>query len=117
MSGTAAVVGVTNVSRGANGGGVGVGVVVTALVGEANGAVGLAGTFADFGDARVGSSSVGAAVAKAAIAGVADAPTVGDGMDAGFPAPLHPASMITTRSQQRKDNLWRLSIYRFIFRS
>jgi len=87
---------------------------VTVLVGEANGAVGLAGTSASFRGTGVGGASVGAAVAVTAIVGVADAlivgedtayATVGGGVDACSPAPVHPVSMMTTRSQQRKASL------------
>jgi len=122
MSGMAAVVGVTGVSVGSDGGAVdvdvGVGVGVTVLVGEANGAVGLAGTSVGVGGTGVGGTSVGAAVAVAVavavIVGVADALTVGEaaadvavsgGVNAGSLAPVHPASTMTTSSQQRKVSL------------
>ena len=134
MSGTAAVVGVTNLSGvgvdvGIDAVGVDVRVGVTVLVGEANGAVGLAGTSVSVGDTGVGGASVGVAVALAAgvggalvglivavaaIVGVPEGITVGEGVayaavgggvDAGSPAPVHPASTMTTRSQQRKASL------------
>ena len=95
--------------------------MVMVLVGEASDAVGLAGVSVGWGDTCVGNTSVGVAVAVAAIVGVANAlavgegatyATVGGGVDDGSLAPVHPARMMTTRSQQRKASLWRLSIRR-----
>lgn len=92
--------------------------VIAVAVGEANGAVGLTGASVGIGGAGVGGASVGVAVALAvavaAVVGVTDALTVGDGVacvtgggrvDVGSSTPVHPASTMTTRSQHRKVSL------------